>query len=89
MKRIRSRTKTRRRQGEDDGAHDFGSRKPQQRRQPRNSPSATPVEETLKLARRALNNTEYERVKEFTAHRRRIAASCERDARPPYITRRE
>ena len=29
------------------------------------------VEETLKLARRALNNTEYERVKEFTAHRRR------------------
>ena len=71
-------------QSDDDGAHDFGSRKPQQRRQPRNSPSATPVEETLKLARRALNNTEYERVKEFTAHRRRIASQRSQiDTSPP------
>ena len=30
-------------QSDDDGAHNFGSRKPQERRQPRNSPSATPV----------------------------------------------
>lgn len=73
-------------QSDDDGTHNFGSRKPQQRRQPqpRNSPSATPVEETLKLARRALNNTEYERVKEFTAHRRRIASQRSQiDTSPP------